>query len=538
MINNLFAAILGMSMTAAIAILVLLLVGAVLKKIKAPALLRYALWAVVLFRLLVPFSFASEVSLFKLGFLQQPIQIAENISEPQPRLPQQHEAILNTPAPTPPASPPANGGPTAAPPNSVPALIWLSGVMTLLGYHAISYLKLKRTLTTAICVEKNIYRSDRISSPFVCGLRHPKMYLPCSLGEKEYGYILLHEQIHIKRFDYLVKPLWLAVCCLHWFNPLAWFALFCMCEDMEQSCDEAVLQQLGDGVKLDYSRSMVVLAARRPLLSGALPGFGQHKTKNRVNHVLNYKKPLLGTVVLAVAVTAITAYVLAANAPPQPQEVAALPPEAPEEQPKLTDEELQRFVTERLAAYQDMAADSPLTKPEADAPQAAEEPQKLLDEEQAAAAAAEEKIREILAKRAAIASRTAPAHQLAWPYWGKGISAGFGYRSLGYHSGIDIMGPVGDSVAAAEAGEVTLAEWYGNYGNLVIIDHGGELQTYYGHLSAFAVEEGDIVERGQIIGAIGTTGRATEPQLHFEVRNKDMAQDPLEYLENEEKSAE
>ena len=119
---------------------------------------------------------------------------------------------------------------------------------------------------------------------------------------------------------------------------------------------------------------------------------------------------------------------------------------------------------------------------------------------------------------------------LAWPYRGMGISSRFGSRSLGYHSGLDIMGPVGDLVAAANAGVVTLAEYYAGYGNLIIIEHADGMETWYGHLSAYAVNKGDTVARGQTIGKVGSTGRSTGPHLHFEVRIDKHAYDPLLFL--------
>lgn len=119
---------------------------------------------------------------------------------------------------------------------------------------------------------------------------------------------------------------------------------------------------------------------------------------------------------------------------------------------------------------------------------------------------------------------------LGWPYWGKGISSRFGYRSMGYHSGLDIMGPHGDAVVAAKEGTVILAEYYSAYGNLVIIDHGDGMETYYGHLSAFAVGAGEKVVKGQVVGAVGATGRTTGPHVHFEVRINGKCQDPLLFL--------
>lgn len=119
------------------------------------------------------------------------------------------------------------------------------------------------------------------------------------------------------------------------------------------------------------------------------------------------------------------------------------------------------------------------------------------------------------------------------------ITSGFGYRTDpitgqggAYHTGIDFGAPGGTEVLAAEGGRVLVAEWYGGYGNTVIINHGNGLWTLYAHMqnNSITVKEGDVVERGQVIGRVGTTGRSTGNHLHFEVRLNGEAVDPRDYL--------
>jgi len=119
---------------------------------------------------------------------------------------------------------------------------------------------------------------------------------------------------------------------------------------------------------------------------------------------------------------------------------------------------------------------------------------------------------------------------LGWPLAGN-ITSRFGSRSLGYHTGIDIDGEVGDTVVASESGTVIFAQNDGNYGKLIKIDHGGGLVTWYAHLSKYYVSVGDEVQRGDSIGAVGVTGRTTGSHLHFEVRINDNAYNPLNYLD-------
>jgi septal ring factor EnvC (AmiA/AmiB activator) len=123
----------------------------------------------------------------------------------------------------------------------------------------------------------------------------------------------------------------------------------------------------------------------------------------------------------------------------------------------------------------------------------------------------------------------------SWPVSGP-ITSPFGMRAnpLGpgfeMHPGIDIGAPMGATVTAAAGGRIIWAKWYGGYGNAIIIDHGGQTSSVYGHLSQIFVAEGQDVQRGQAIGAIGCTGRCTGPHLHFEVRVNGVAVDPTTRL--------
>lgn len=120
-----------------------------------------------------------------------------------------------------------------------------------------------------------------------------------------------------------------------------------------------------------------------------------------------------------------------------------------------------------------------------------------------------------------------------WPVQGS-ISSDYGYRyifgGVNFHRGVDIPAPMGTAVHAAADGTVVFAGVKGSYGNLVIIDHGNGFQTLYGHNSAFLVQAGDVVTRGQSIAAVGSTGRSTGPHCHFEVHLNGMLVDPLMYL--------
>lgn len=125
--------------------------------------------------------------------------------------------------------------------------------------------------------------------------------------------------------------------------------------------------------------------------------------------------------------------------------------------------------------------------------------------------------------------------QLMYPTVGP-VTSNFGWRThpiLGterFHSGIDFGADYGSLVYASAQGRVIYADWYGGYGNAVIIDHGNGMTTLYGHCSELYVKDGDIVQKGQPISAVGSTGFSTGPHLHFELRANGEPIDPATYL--------
>lgn len=304
--HRLFPIVCNMSLTASVVILAVLAVRLLLRR--APKVFSYALWAVVLFRLLCPVSVTSAVSL--LGALGAPAQertavtsvveyvpadIVRNMAPAVTPLPQEPfpaepgENIVSTaPSVTQPDAAPVSplSGPVA-----VLTLTWLTGMALLLLYSVVSLLRLRRRLVGAVRLEDNIYLADYIPSPFVMGLFRPKIYLPSTLTETERGYILRHEQYHLRRRDHVVKLLSFLALCVHWFNPLVWAAFILAGKDMEMSCDEAVVRELGEDIRADYSASLLSLATGRRIVAGMPLAFGEGDTGGRIRNLLNWKRP-------------------------------------------------------------------------------------------------------------------------------------------------------------------------------------------------------------------------------------------------------
>ena len=317
----LFPALFNMSLTAGIVILCVMAVRLLLKR--APKVFSYALWAVVLFRLLCPVSLPAGFSL--LGALDAPARqaspVISTVTYVQPRPPVDAEPQTRPLPPEPDVPDPAPAAPVAPKRpvdwSAVAAWVWLAGAAGLAGYSMFTLLRLRRRLVGSLRLRDNIYLADHITTPFVLGLVRPKIYLPSTLTEGEMGYIIRHEQYHIRHLDHVVKVVAFAALCLHWFNPLVWAAFLLAGRDMEMRCDEAVVKELGENVRADYSASLLTLATGRLTIAGTPLAFGEGDPRGRIRNLLRWKRPRVW--LSAVACIACVAVIAACAANPAGQ---------------------------------------------------------------------------------------------------------------------------------------------------------------------------------------------------------------------------
>lgn len=288
-----FTKILNMSITGSIVIAVVLLARLTLKR--APKIYSYALWAVVLFRLLCPLSITAGLSVLK------PIPVTTTPGISAVSYQSVAQAVQeNTPAPIRQQVVPAQTAQTDTKPSpmQIAAYIWAAGASVMVAYSIAQYGILRRRLAEAAPLQGEIYLADRISSPFVMGIFQPRIYLPSSTPMNERRFIVAHERHHIRRGDPLWKLLGYCALCLHWFNPLVWLA-FCLAgKDMEMSCDEAVIKRLGEHIRADYSQALLRLATHKRMVSGMPLAFGEGDTKGRVRNMAKWKKPKVWVSVL------------------------------------------------------------------------------------------------------------------------------------------------------------------------------------------------------------------------------------------------
>ena len=313
--------LLNMSLTASVAIVLVILLRFVLEK--APKVVSYALWGIVLFRLLCPVSIGSTFSIFNLfdaptedsGFITSvieyvPTDIVHNeypsVVVPVPGV----SDVINEALPQ--GEEQLRADPLEAP-VSIATYVWIAGVLGMGIYSVMSYVQLRRKLSVVVPLRENIFIVDDIKSPFVVGLIRPRIYLPCNLSLKEQEYIILHEKHHIKRLDHVMKAVAFMALAIHWFNPLVWVAFILAGKDMEMSCDEAVIQKVGSDVRADYSASLLTLATGRRIIAGTPLAFGEGDTKGRILNLSKWKKPAVWIIFLSVILCGVLAVCLMTN---------------------------------------------------------------------------------------------------------------------------------------------------------------------------------------------------------------------------------
>lgn len=374
------------------------------------------------------------------------------------------------------APPPAVSAPAAALPwyaRLTPwhalAAVWAVGVAVLAVRGIVGYIKLKCHVALACKTSDGCYSGACVTAPFTLGILRPRVYLPDDLQGTARQAVLLHEQTHIRRRDPLTKPLFYAVACLHWFNPLVWLA-FCTFErDMEAACDEAAVRGRPLPERNAYCESLLHFAVQGRSIPGSL-AFGQGSVKERIVHLLHYRR--LGAGALAVCAAVVGLSVTACMVRPQVEDApATAAPPATAETAELTPTPAPTSVPAVAAAALptlDNAANSP---------------------------------------------------RFICPVKYKYISR---FATNG-HRGDDLCAAEGTEIYAAADGVVLAAQEHYSWGNFVEIDHGADANglrwsTLYAHMQSCAVQVGQTVTAGQVIGYVGSTGNATGNACHFEMQ--------------------
>ncbi|MCM1468647.1 MAG: M56 family metallopeptidase, partial [Alistipes sp.] len=313
MINFLFLKVLNMSITASVVILFVLAARFFLRRL--PKIFSYLLWGIVVFRLVCPFSFTVPFSLLELTVPKtvengEVIYISEDIlylGEPSGADGIFDGGDIGVPDLGEGLSEPGgrSEGVSAKTVISVMAYVWLFGIAAIAGYSILSFIGLKRKLVGAVKYDENVRITDHVRSSFVMGIFRPRIYLWSGLSKEEIGFVVAHEKTHIRRRDYLVKLFFWLVLMFHWFNPLVWLSYFLCMKDMEMSCDESVMKDLGEGARTGYSETLLSLAAGRKIFAGTPLFFGGGDTKSRIRNILSYRKPTMWALVIGIVVVVV-----------------------------------------------------------------------------------------------------------------------------------------------------------------------------------------------------------------------------------------
>ncbi len=334
MMTNLFESILNMSLSSVW--LIIAVVCARLLLLRAPKWTRMLLWALVAVRLVLPFTPESPLSLVP---EKASVTLVTEVTEPEhmemispegqgtPLTPDKEptpDIPENGPITTPitPTEPVMDVKPSEQAPivdivpetvyadpaktedkainiGAVLSIVWISGMAVMIGYFAVTYIAMRSRLKDAVHGEGRVWYSDRIGEPFVFGIIHPRIYMPFSVSEKDAPHVLAHENSHIKRGDHIVKPIVFLILCVHWFNPAVWLAYLLFSRDMELACDEAVIRGMDEDKVNEYSHALVTLSTKNSFISLHPISFGGANMKNRLKNILNYKKPTLWIIIVA-----------------------------------------------------------------------------------------------------------------------------------------------------------------------------------------------------------------------------------------------
>ena len=302
--DAIFERLVQISLSGSILVLAVLLLRLILKK--APRRTVCLLWMLAVLRLLVPLQIESEWSL-----QPEPVTIIP---------PKQTESFDSGTVHT--AVPPENWEdpveyplrqpqetPKQTEPMDILPWIWLAGAVLLAAHGAVSYLRLKRRVRSAVILEEGVWVCPGLDTAFVLGFFRPQIYLPLLSGE-ERELVLLHERQHIRRLDPWWKLLAYAAVTVHWFNPLAWVTYVLMCRDMELACDQETVKDMDNARRKAYSEALLNCAARRSGIAACPVAFGEISVKERIRMVLNYKKPGFWVTLFALIAAAAVGFFL------------------------------------------------------------------------------------------------------------------------------------------------------------------------------------------------------------------------------------
>lgn len=539
--KELFVSLLSMSLVSS-----LLIIAAVLAHFfKLPKRARCALWACAAVRLIFPISFESVFSLVPEKMTEE--EIREILLPDFEADPAFSGAIYGEQLPPMEHVP----DPVLAPAEiaesfdilGIVSAVWILGILAMLAYILACSIRVRLAVRESVRLKENIFICDRISGAFVFGLVRPKIYISSVAGEEK-KYIIDHERAHIKRLDHLWKPLGFLLLSVNWFNPVCWLGYLIFCKDIELACDERAIKNYDEKDRILYSKAL--LEARLIDQSYPVSFFGAG-IKERVKNVLNYKKTTIWAAAASVLICGAVAVCLMTD------------PVSSEELPENNDVSAENtFVTTPAA--------STITTPETASDSEENTPEITTENTSNAAASSERPLtpaelelqKPILANNYEYAGFIADAEGNIIEYvpnenydddipetsltpsdidvilsglnkaedtewnvenyytWYSDNGLLFYVYSKNNRVCTNLPAETGEDAYALEGGTVISAEWNLSRGNSVCVENDEGECIYYSHLSEIAVNAGDKVDKGQLVGYAGSTGMTYYSGIGYE----------------------
>lgn len=284
------------------------------------------LWTIAALRLLLPVSIPSVLSAY--SWIQQ-VPLTDQVPEMQAG-----QLLPMTPVEStlPRTDFVANSAPKATP-VSIWLLLWGAGIILCMSFFAVNYLRCRMEFRTALPVNNpfadqwcrthvlrrkiSIRQLDIISTPLTYGVLRPVILMPKTTdwtAEDQLEYILLHEYIHIRRFDTVKKLVLILTVCLHWFNPMAWVLYALYNRDIELFCDEQVVRMLGRDARASYARTLIDMEETRSGLRPLCSGFSKTAIEERIRAIMKMKKVSMGAILAAIMLVVGVTTVFATSA--------------------------------------------------------------------------------------------------------------------------------------------------------------------------------------------------------------------------------
>ena len=325
--------LLRMSLSGAVMIVVIVVIRA-LAIHKLPKSAFLLLWGIAAARLLIPYSLPSSFSVYSL--LERIAPASNVVTGTAAGTAQMLPAVpFVVPAYQTPLSPVVSAGTAATVPIGPWTVVWAIGALACTAFFSAAYCKCRGEFQASLPVDNEsarrwlsehrirraveIRQSDRISAPLTYGVLRPVILMPKTVDwddEATLNYVLMHEYVHIRRFDAVTKLALTAAVCVHWFNPAVWVMYVLANRDIELSCDEAVVRRFGENTKPAYAMALIRMEEARSSLAPLCNNFSKNAIEERILAIMKMKKTSLAAVVAAAVLVAgvTTAFATSAKA--------------------------------------------------------------------------------------------------------------------------------------------------------------------------------------------------------------------------------